>query len=213
MKINRGIIGAGIVLAGMSIVAYLKADKQSGKTSVAVRVDSTAIRQAAEAKRIASAIHIDDVAVAMDYVGNVDLSQYKGAEASAIIGLCNSLDEYAALAKQPVSDSSSVKRKELGRQIVAFRKQNMPTLRKYWAESAGNSLWEHNIEVDVLGSRRDVLVFTGGTYASNASIKETQVAVSEATRLLRFKQVRYKWYSGDDEYTYYTLKPPGDGEL
>lgn len=54
---------------------------------------------------------------------------------------------------------------------MAAQKRSFPKLRKAWAEQSANKLWEHDIEVQALGSRSDIIAFTGGMFAANANIK------------------------------------------
>ena len=50
-------------------------------------------------------------------------------------------------------------------------------------------------------------------FSVNANIDDAQKALHEFVTKLRFKEVQYRMYKGDDEYTRYKLDTPSDGEL
>jgi hypothetical protein len=93
--------------------------------------------------------------------------------------------------------------------LVALQKSEYPKIRKEYGSIVKNLMWEHNVEVSTSGT---TITFTAGMFASNAEIKGFHETVHSTLSALRFKQVRYKWFSGDDEYTYYKIDSPSDGD-
>lgn len=98
---------------------------------------------------------------------------------------------------------------ELKEKVVKIQSRAYPKLRKKYIEVAKGLLWEHDIDVYSSDGGK-VMNLTAGIFASNGNIKSTEEIIEENMKLFRFKQVRYRWYKGDDEFTYYDLKPLKD---
>lgn len=102
---------------------------------------------------------------------------------------------------------------ELQKKVVASQLKNFPKLRKAYYEFVKNKLWENDVDVRISGAGNTVLKLTGGYFAANKNIKDSQEALHEMLTLLRFKQTQYTWYKGQDEFTYYTIDSPKDNEI
>lgn len=109
---------------------------------------------------------------------------------------------------ETVQRAKKLKAKEAKIQISAY-----PQLRKAWGKQLGKKLWREDIEVKVFGKGNSTIQFTGGLFAANRNIEDFQKELSAALRDMRFKRIQYKWYEGDDEYTYYTMETKPDSEL
>ena len=96
---------------------------------------------------------------------------------------------------------------------MRLRLRTFPKIRKAYYEFLRKNLWESDIDVDLSGSGNTILKFTGGSFAANKNIKITQETLREMLTMLRFKQTQYRWYEGEDEYTYYKMKTPKDSEI
>ncbi len=107
--------------------------------------------------------------------------------------------------------------KKLGKglkdQIAKVQANEFPIMRKAYRKLLHDKLWVNNVETEISGSTNSIITFTGGTFANNKNKQDAQDALHDMLRLLRFKQSRYKWYEGDDRYTYYEMKTPKDGEV
>lgn len=108
-------------------------------------------------------------------------------------------------------DAAYVKRIE-GR-LVALQQRTLPGLRKAFAAKSARLLWESDLYVTVGGDANTVITFSGGMFAANANIQAFQDGLDEIITKLRFKQTRFKWFKGADEYTYYKLTTPADGKI
>jgi hypothetical protein len=102
---------------------------------------------------------------------------------------------------------------ELEKKVIASQQKNFPKLRKAYYEFVKDKLWENDVYVDLSGAGNTVIKFTGGYFAANKNIKTTQEALHEILQLLRFKQTQYRWYKGQDEYTYFTINSNTDSEI
>ena len=94
--------------------------------------------------------------------------------------------------------------------VKQHRLKTLPKLRRDYGQILNKLLWENDITVKALGSGNKYLQLTGHIFASNRGIKQGQESLKDTPTLLRFKQVRYKWFSGAGEYTYYKLDTPSD---
>lgn len=101
--------------------------------------------------------------------------------------------------------ANTLKNKVVARQVKEF-----PKLRKAYGKVIANKLWENNIYVSTTGPANTIINLTGGLFADNKNIAETQKILSEVLIQFRFKDVTYRWYKGADDYTYFNLETPKD---
>jgi len=106
-------------------------------------------------------------------------------------------------------DLVSKMKKEVRRvQRLAF-----PKLRDAYGPLVRKDLWEDDMSAKTFGARFTVIEFVGRAFAANRNIKKWNQRVRETLRMLRFKQVRYKWIKSATEYTYFTLDAKPDDAL
>lgn len=74
-------------------------------------------------------------------------------------------------------------------------------------------MWVNDIEVSGSGSSTIYINFTGGLFAANKNKQDFQEQVHSVLNQFRFKQSMYRWYKGQDEYTYYTIFQGNDKDL
>jgi hypothetical protein len=103
--------------------------------------------------------------------------------------------------------------KQLRPKVARLQTKEFPIMRKEYAKVVGNKLWENDIEVSANGTGRKYINFTGGIFAANKNKKDFQTELQEILTMFRFKQSRYRWYKGADEYTYYTIYEGKDTDL
>jgi hypothetical protein len=102
---------------------------------------------------------------------------------------------------------------ELQKKVIISQQKNFPKIRNAYYKFIKNTLWEHDVEVDISGGSNTTLKLSGGYFAANKNIKSTQETLHEMLTLLRFKQTQYSWYNGQDDFTYYTIESPKDSEI
>jgi hypothetical protein len=129
------------------------------------------------------------------------------------VGVLNEISKRVTSSKRSANPEEVKTAKKLEKLLVNQQLNHLPVLRKQYAKIMRQALWENDIEVEISGKRNTVLTFTGGMFAANRNIRETQQTLSEVLNLLRFKRVNYKWYEYDDEYTYYDLENAYDAIL
>lgn len=103
--------------------------------------------------------------------------------------------------------------KQLRQKVTRLQTKQFPIMRKEYAKVVANKLWENDIEVSANGTGRKYINFTGGIFAANKNKKDFQTELHEILTMFRFKQSRYRWYKGADEYTYYTIYEGKDTDL
>lgn len=94
----------------------------------------------------------------------------------------------------------------LQKRKTAIKKQIMPTYRKAFAKNLATAMWEHDIYVTASGTGNTILNVTGGTFASNSNIKTYYEILNMDAKHFEFKQIRFRWYEGATDYTYYSLE-------
>ncbi len=88
-----------------------------------------------------------------------------------------------------------------------------PQARKLCAQKLKETMWEHDVAVEISGTRNTTLTFTGAVFASNKGIKAAQETIGSLYKNLGFKRVNYKWYEYDDTYTYFDIEGLPDGSM
>lgn len=144
-------------------------------------------------------------------IRNTDyLDDAKGSNLSmsvSIDGLKSKLiwDGYVKSQKQfyETDKRASIPLKYIRKRAKTILNNIMPTYRKAFAKNMAKAVWENDIYVTASGGQSTVLNITGGTFAANANISEFQNVINRDVANFGFKEVRYRWYKGADEYTTY----------
>ena len=102
---------------------------------------------------------------------------------------------------------------ELEKKVIKSQIKNFPKLRKAYYEFLKEKLWENDVDVSISGRNNQRLSFTASYFAANKNIKDTQETLSEMLNYLHFKLTQYRWYSGQDEFTYYDIESDNDNEI
>lgn len=147
---------------------------------------------------------------------NFDVSQYTGSKSGAL--LVNAL--FTAWAKI-YDDGNAVEltpaaielRRELREGAIKIQIQALPKIRDAYGPMMRKLLWEQDMSAKTFGDSFRTVEFVGGAFAANRNIKAFNDSLWETFVILRFKQVRYKWYAEADEYTRYSVESPDDGDF
>jgi len=117
--------------------------------------------------------------------------------------------------KGETSDDPEIQKlaKQLKPKVVNLQVREFPRLRKEYADVVAKKMWENDIEVYANGTGNRYINFTGGLFAANKNKKDFQEQLHEILTMFRFNQSRYRWYEGQDEYTYWTIYEGKDSEL
>lgn len=117
------------------------------------------------------------------------------------------------LAEQHADKEINKYGKTLKNKLVAKQKIWFPKYRKAYANIMADKVWENDVYISTSGSTNTIFNLTGGIFAANKNIKEMQETIHSILYSLRFKQSRYRWYKGADDYTYYTINSKQDSEI
>lgn len=131
---------------------------------------------------------------------------------SAIIAEFSNWEAIADKAIRSSSKEIKAKGNELKKLVEREKGKHFPAIRKFYAKRADKIFWESDIDVFSSGSRHQYITFVGGLFAANRNIKDFHERMNEVLNDFRFKQARYKWYDGADEYTYYTIYEGSDND-
>lgn len=102
------------------------------------------------------------------------------------------------------------KAKKLQAKVKNLKNQEFPLMRRDFGKIFDEMMWEYDIDVVIKGNRNTTIEVIGGLFAANKNIKFVHEKMRDRFVELKFKRAQYKWYEGDDEYTYYTLEPSPD---
>ena len=89
----------------------------------------------------------------------------------------------------------------------------LPKIRDAYGPHIRKLLWEKDVTAKTFGDGYRTVEFAGGVFAANRNIKVFNDELWETFRILRFKQVRYKWFKEATEYTYFDIEGPDDSDL
>ena len=140
------------------------------------------------------------------------------ADGTTIEGLQMDIVVFASWAKiiKEAEESEDNEIKSLGENLKSkvskIQIKEFPNLRNQYAKIVAKKMWENDIDVYASGTGKGYINFTGGVFAANKNKQEFQTQVQEILHMFRFNQARYRWYKGEDEYTYYTMYEGKDSE-
>lgn len=145
----------------------------------------------------------------------IDFSTYRGTIESLQMELIL-FGAWATMIKEgEKSDDPEIQKlaKQLKEKVTKLQIKEFPVLRKEYAKILAQKLWENDIEVYTSGRKNTYINFIGGIFITNKNKKDFQLQLHETLKMFRFNQSRYKWYKGDDEYTYWIIYEGKDSDL
>ena len=109
--------------------------------------------------------------------------------------------------------SEKAKVARLKEEVSDIQRREFPRMRAAWGKILAQAMWEHNMTVSTGGEGNRTLRLTAAIFASNGNIKKINGVVWEQATLLRFKRIEYRWYKGEEEYTYFRVDSPKDSAV
>jgi hypothetical protein len=145
----------------------------------------------------------------------VDFSSYKGEIASLQLAtvLFTAWGEIVREGLKSSNPNDVKLANELKKLVSKTQVRELPEIRKNYIEIARTKLWENNITVSGGGKGNTIINLTGGSFFNNKNKSDVQGTLSSILNDFRFKKANYRAYGGQDEYTYYDIDSPDDGEL
>jgi hypothetical protein len=146
-------------------------------------------------------------------ISNTDFSNVSGLNNERIEYLIDLLETYKLYNPFNVYEIEFLKSNKRTKQTVlnlhnkceSLLSKNESKYRSAFAKNLGESLWDQDIYVSTSGNKNTVLNITGGIFAANRNIKDFQSIIKYDAESLGFKMIKYRWYKGSSEYTYYKL--------
>lgn len=144
----------------------------------------------------------------------IDFSTYRGSTSALQLEVALFSAWYDFIKRGAVSEDKEIQRLsyELERKVKNLQKTEFPALRKEYGKIAKRELWESDVDVSTSGTGSRYINFTSGIFAANANKKQFFENISSMLNMLRFKQARFKWYSGQDDYTYWKIYEGKDSD-
>ncbi len=158
---------------------------------------------------------IDVVQEGLNQINNFNNKYYRGT----IQNIKNELALFHKLGRivedSKLSKHDNVKKigRNLGYKLIKLQQFEYPKLRKEYANILANKLWEKDIDVYASGTRNYYLNITGGIFAANKNKADFENSLVGLFQSLHYKKIKYRWYKGQDDYTYYTLSSAKDNEI
>lgn len=87
-----------------------------------------------------------------------------------------------------------------------------PKMRIAVAEHIRQVVWESDVDVSLSGSSKTTLTLSGSLFILNKNKSQIYSVIEKTLYEFRFKQVRFQWYNGADEYTYWDVSSQKDIE-
>jgi hypothetical protein len=97
--------------------------------------------------------------------------------------------------------------------VRSFAAYAFPRARQAYYNQIEHELWKQDIKVSLTGAGKTTLNITGALFAANKNIEDFHLSVASMLKSFHFKRVAYRWYTGQDEYTYYDLSPKADNDI
>lgn len=97
--------------------------------------------------------------------------------------------------------------------LIALQKKVFPQIRKTYGSVVQQKGWEHNIEGRTFGDGFRILELSSFYFADNGNIKQVMETFLPIVQELRFKEIRFKWSKGADEYQVYKIDPLSDSMI
>lgn len=102
---------------------------------------------------------------------------------------------------------------ELEKKTIASQKKNYPKLRKAYYEFIKKEFATKDVKVGISGSDYSNLSLTNDFFASNDNAMAARDALVEMLQLLRFKEVSFCAYQGQDDCISQMVLSPADDEI
>lgn len=117
------------------------------------------------------------------------------------------------LQSQTLTDEERTRVAALRKLLILRQREAFPVIRGKVGPIFSTELWMSDGKARTLGARYTTVEFVSGSFAANANIETAHQAIRGALTRMRFKRAQYKWYAEQDEFSYYTIASPGDGDV
>jgi len=91
-----------------------------------------------------------------------------------------------------------------------YQEKMFPKYRKLFAKHAAELLWEHDCKAEVIGDKNEILELSGNYFLPNANKKKTFEALQDVAKEMRFKKMRFRWYSSSSDFFDFDINSDSD---
>lgn len=149
-------------------------------------------------------------------IKKTDLGRSKGSTEGILLSLAM-IQLWAQVAADTASATLTPDEEKTRTALIASlrskQKAALPILRDAYGPAASKKLWELDAKAKTIGTGYRTVEFVAAEFAANRNIKSMHESIFETLMQLRFTRAQYRWYSGADQYTYYTIEPPKDTDI
>lgn len=194
-------IAPGLIMAALQLMAPDER-REAEPPAVASVVDEPDYSD-----RVSSLLGVLRSMQAADYTQSMDmiglaLGAFRAGAEAIDDGRDLDLDDAVAAEREAL-------RRELGRRQAAI----LPALRDALGPILRKQLWIENGSARTIGAGFRTVEFVAAAFASNRNIQSIQEEMHGLLMEMRFTTARYRWFEQQQDYTYYTMKPPADGDV
>lgn len=145
----------------------------------------------------------------------IDFSKYRGSMEMIQAELLLFGTWAALITESEKSENQDLKKQaaRLKRRVVRLQIKEFPKMRKEYSAILAKKMWVEDIIISARGTGYKYLNITGAAFAANKNKQAFQEDVHLVFNKFRFKQTRYRWYKGQDEYTSYTVFKGKDSDI
>ncbi|MGF7161261.1 hypothetical protein FHS85_002896 [Rhodoligotrophos appendicifer] len=116
-------------------------------------------------------------------------------------------------AQYDLSSAESAKRQLFRQKAIKRQREAFPKLRDAVGPIFRQKFWELDIEVRTVGDGYRTVAFTGWQFAANKAKLAVYEPLREFLQILRFKRITFKWMKAANEYSYWEIESPNDGDF
>lgn len=91
--------------------------------------------------------------------------------------------------------------------------QMFPLLRKNITDVWYSNLWDKDIDVTLEGYNNENISFTSSIFVRNKNKGDFYEGIKYILYKYRFKEVRFRWYKDQSDYTFYSSKSKNDNQV
>ncbi len=104
-------------------------------------------------------------------------------------------------------------RAEFRQKLSRTQKKSYPILRNAYGPLVSKRLWIKDMSARTSGSGYQTIEYVGVMFAANRNVKSFHEDKLDVIEQLRFKKVRYRWFSMDPNPKAFRLNTPDDGKI
>jgi hypothetical protein len=205
----RVIIIAFVLISFLFLLISILIDSDTAKNSNKTKVEEVAKTPEELKKQIEREIE--------SITKGIDFSTYHDATEIGILQIELALfNVWVSIIKEgESSDDVEIKKlaTRLKKSAADVQTKEFPVLRKKYTEIFSKQMWKHDVEISVSGTGNKYINITGGIFAANKNKQDFQNQIHDVLNRYRFNQSRYRWYKGEDEYTYWTIFEGKDSDI